>query len=184
MYHDLRMAADVVIHCRVSVAMKAALHAAAQRQQLTESALLKRILELMLQTAPVPEAEVESHAHPTRRARLYLRLTADDWASLREWAATRNMAPATYAANVLRTHLRGRATLLHTELATVKDSVRALRAIGVNLNQIAQVANRDGRISGPTREDLAAFLKICTGMRDHIAALVRANARSWGGTDG
>lgn len=164
--------------------MKAALHAAAQRQQLTESALLKRILELMLQAAPMPDADVEAPDHPARRARLYVRLTPDDWASLRERAATRNMAPATYAANVLRTHLRGRAQLLNTERALVKDSVRELRAIGVNLNQIAQVANRDGRISGPTREDLAAFLKICTGLRDHIAALVRANANSWGGTDG
>src|SRR5688572_18713408 len=98
MYHDLRMAADVVIHCRVSGAMKAALRAAAQRQQLTESALLKRILELMLQTAPVPQAEIEPSAGPVRRARLYVRLTADDWASLRERAAKRNMAPATYAA--------------------------------------------------------------------------------------
>jgi hypothetical protein len=178
------MAADVVIHCRVSAAMKAALHAAAQRQQLTESALLKRILELMLQTAPVPQAEIESPADPVRRARLYVRLTADDWASLRERAATRNMAPATYAANVLRTHLRGRAQLLQAELAMVKEAVRELRAIGVNLNQIALIANRDGRTSGPTREDLAAFLKICTGMRDHIAALVRANAKSWGGSDG
>ena len=178
------MAADVVIHCRVSVAMKAALHAAAQRQQLTESALLKRILELMLQTAPVPEGDVESNAHPARRARLYVRLTEEDWASLRERAATRNMAPATYAANVLRTHLRGRAQLLHTELAMVKDSVRELRAIGVNLNQIALIANRDGRISGPTRDDLAAFLKICTGLRNHIAALVRSNTKSWGGADG
>lgn len=164
--------------------MKAALHAAAQRQQLTESALLKRILELMLQAAPVPDAGGESPAHAARRARLYLRLTADDWASLRERAAMRNMAPATYAANVLRTHLRGRAQLLHTELALVKDSVRELRAIGVNLNQIAQIANRDGRISGPAREDLTAFLKICTGLRDHIAALVRANAKSWGRADG
>jgi hypothetical protein len=184
MYHDFLMGADVVIHCRVSVAMKAALHAAAQRQQMTESALLKRILELMLQTAPEPEADVEAHVHPVRRARLYVRLTADDWASLRERAATRNMAPATYAANVLRTHLRGRAQLLHTELALVKASVRELRAIGVNLNQMAQIANRDGRVSGPTREDLSAFLKICTGLRDHVAALVRANAKSWGGADG
>ena len=164
--------------------MKAALRTAAQRHQLTESALLKRILELMLQTAPAPEADVELHAHPTRRARLYVRLTADDWALLRARAATRNMAPATYAANVLRTHLRGRAQLLHTELAMVKDSVRELRGIGVNLNQIAQVANRNGRISGPAREDLSAFLKICTGLRDHIAALVRANSKSWGGADG
>ena len=55
----------------------------------------------------------------------------------------------------------------------VASTVIGLR---VNLNQIAQIANRDGRVSGPTRDDLTAFLKICNGLRDHIAALVRANA--------
>jgi hypothetical protein len=87
MYHDLRMAADVVIHCRVSFAMKAALSAAAQRQQLTESALLKRMLEFMLQIAPVPEVSEAIPPRVARLARLYVRLTTEDWASLRERAA-------------------------------------------------------------------------------------------------
>jgi hypothetical protein len=163
--------------------MKAALRASAQRQQLTESALLKRMLELMLQTAPVPETDAVSPVRRARLARLYVRLTSADWAALRERAAGRNMAPATYASNVLRAHLQGRAQLLNAELASVKDSSRELRAIGVNLNQIAQAANRGGRVGGPTRDDLRVFLKVCEGLRDHIAALVRANATSWGATD-
>jgi len=163
--------------------LKEALRAAAQRQELTESALLKRMLELLLQTAPVPEPETVAAARPARHARLYVRLNTHDWAALRERAARRGMAPATYAANVLRAHLQGRAQLLNAELAAMKDSARELRAIGVNLNQIAQLANRDGRISGPTRDDLRAFLKVCTGLRDHIAALLRANAKSWGAAD-
>jgi hypothetical protein len=178
MYHDLRMVADVVIHCRVSLAIKAALRAAAQRQQLTESALLKRMLELMLQASPVPASDAPP-PRPARHGRLYVRLTTEDWASLRERGAERNMAPATYAANVLRAHLQGRAQLLNAEVAAVKDSARELRSIGVNLNQIARVAHRDGRITGPTRDDLRGFLKVCEGLRDHIAALVRANAKSW-----
>jgi hypothetical protein len=44
------MAAEAFIHCRVSAATKEALAAAAQRQCLTESALLKRMIELMLYT--------------------------------------------------------------------------------------------------------------------------------------
>src|SRR5688572_31522124 len=47
-------------------------------------------LPILLQTAPVPEADVESPAYPARRARLYVRLTADDWASLRGRAAMRS----------------------------------------------------------------------------------------------
>jgi hypothetical protein len=48
------MAADSFIQCRVSAATKEALHAAAERQKLTESALVKRMIELMLYTAAAP----------------------------------------------------------------------------------------------------------------------------------
>jgi hypothetical protein len=55
-----------------------------------------------------------------------------------------------------------------------------LRAIGLKLNQLAQLANQTGHVTGPTRDDLRAFLKVCTGLRDNIAALMRANMTSWG----
>jgi len=45
------MAAGAFIQCRVSQQTKAALRAAAERQQLTESTLPKRMLVLVLQTA-------------------------------------------------------------------------------------------------------------------------------------
>ena len=45
------MAAEAFIQCRVSQATKAALRAAAERQQLTGSALLKRMLELTMTVA-------------------------------------------------------------------------------------------------------------------------------------
>lgn len=176
------MTAAAFIHCRVTAETKAALRTAAQRQQLTESALVRRMLELMLHTAPVPDPGA-APIRPVRLARLYVRLTTNDWASLRERAAARNMAPATYASNVLRAHLRVRAQLVNTELAAVKQSARELRAISVNVNQMAQVANRSGRVAGPTHDDLRAFLKVCEGLRDHIAALIRANAIGWGAGD-
>ena len=173
------MAADVVIHCRVSIAMKAALRVAADRQQLTESAFLKRMLEVLLQVAPASDIP-PAHGRRQRYARLYVRLTAEDSALLRERATARGMAVATYAANALRAHVRGRARLVHEELAAVKGSARELRAIGVNLNNLVQLANQSGRFMGPTRDDLRAFLKISSGLRDHIAGLIRANAMSWG----
>ena len=44
------MAAEAFVQCRVAPATKAALRAAAERQQLTESALLKRMLDFVLHT--------------------------------------------------------------------------------------------------------------------------------------
>jgi hypothetical protein len=82
------MAADAFIHCRVSAATKEALGAAAQRQQLSESALLKRMIELMLNMAAPPVVTTAPAAdRPTRVTRLYVRLSSGDWALLRERAA-------------------------------------------------------------------------------------------------
>jgi hypothetical protein len=49
------MAANAFIHCRVSATTKEALAATVQRQQVSESALLKRMIELILYTAVAPD---------------------------------------------------------------------------------------------------------------------------------
>jgi antitoxin component of RelBE/YafQ-DinJ toxin-antitoxin module len=67
----IAMAADSFIQCRVSAETKEALHAAAERQQLSESALVKRMIDLMLHTAAPPAVTaVPSDNQPTRLARL------------------------------------------------------------------------------------------------------------------
>ena len=74
------MAAEAFIQCRVPQAMKVALRAAAEGRQLTESALLKRMLELVLHTggaADIGDAAVAAD-RPARQARLYVRLATGD----------------------------------------------------------------------------------------------------------
>jgi Bacterial mobilisation protein (MobC) len=174
------MAADSFIQCRVSAATKEALREAAERQQLSESALVKRMIDLMLQTAaPVAVTAVPSDNQPTRLARLYVRLRSGDWMLLRERAAARCVAPATYVSNLIRAHVRGVSPLLKEELDAVRRSVAALRAIGNNLNQIARASHQNGQATGPNREDVRAMLKICEGLRDHVHGLMRANVMSW-----
>jgi hypothetical protein len=174
------MAADSFIQCRVSAATKEALHAAAARQQLSESALVKRMIELMLHaTAPPDVSAVPSNDRATRLARLYVRLSSGDRSLLRERASARCVAPATYASNLIRAHVRVVSPLLKEELDALRQSVAALRAIGNNLNQIARVSHQTGQATGPNREDLRAMLKICEGLRDHVHGLMRANVLSW-----
>jgi Bacterial mobilisation protein (MobC) len=176
----IAMAADSFIQCRVSAAMKEALRAAAERQQLSESALVKRLIELMLYAAAQPDVTaVNSNDRPTRLARLYVRLSSGDWSLLRERAAGRCVAPATYVSNLIRAHVRAVSPLLKEELDALRRSVGALRAIGNNLNQIARVGHQSGHATGPNREDLRAMLKICEGLRDHVHGLMRANVLSW-----
>ena len=178
--------ADQFIAARVSSETKAALRAAAERQHLSESALVKRMIELMLHTAaPSEVAAATSSERPTRLARLYVRLTSGDWALLRERAAARCVAPATYASTVIGAHLRRAIPpLAKVELQALRQSVAQLRAIGNNLNQIAKASHSGGEIGAPSREDLFAILKVCEAFRDHIRRVIQANVTSWQSSDG
>ena len=54
-----------------------------------------------------------------------------------------------------------------------------LSAIGRNLNQIARRANQEGVISSCSREDVAAFIKVCTAAVGHFKDTLKANKQSW-----
>lgn len=182
------MAAEAFIQCRVSQATKAALRAAAERQQLTESALLKRMLVLMLQTAggAVGNAADSADAaddQPARQARLYVRLTRGDRQLLQARSAARCLAPATYASILLRAHLRALTPLPDVELRAIRQSTRELAAIGRNLNQIAHAVHRGVVGAGVSQGNLLGLLKACETLRDRIHAYVSTNLASWGSGD-
>jgi hypothetical protein len=175
------MAAEAFIQCRVPQATKAALRAAAERQQLTESALLKRMLELVLHTAGAAGVgDITVADRPARQARLYVRLTAGDRQLLQERSAARCLAPATYASILLRAHLRALTPLPEAELRALRQSTRELAAIGRKLNQIARATHQGGSGAGVSREDLWGLLKTCEALRDHVRAYISSNLYSWG----
>ena len=176
----LRMA-DAFIHCRVPVATKAAFGVLARRQGMTDSALLRRMIDLSLQSAGVvsgTDADADDQA-ATRMARLTVRLRSDDQLLLRERAAARDMAVATYVSVYVRPHLRSLAPLPKEELLALKKTTAELGAIGRNLNQIARAANQGERVDGPGAREVQLMLRICEALRDHVKALLLANLRSW-----
>lgn len=174
------MAADAFIQCRVTSEAKALIQALANREQITESALVRQLLEAVLRTTTGGVAPVAEPPEPiVREARLSVRLAPDDRALLAERAAARGMAAATYVSVLVRAHLRGLAPLPKAELLVLKRSVAELSAIGRNLNQIARVANQGGRTAAIGRDEVSSMLKVATGLRDHVKALLRANERSW-----
>jgi hypothetical protein len=71
-----------------------------------------------------------------------IRLRSDDQLLLRERAAARGMAPATYLSVLTRSHLRSLAPLPKEELLALRRTLADLGAIGRNLNQIARAANQ------------------------------------------
>ena len=174
------MAADAFIQCRVTSETKALIQALADRERITESALVRQLLETVLRTTTVGVAPATgSPERVTRDARLSVRLAPDDRALLTERAAAREMAAATYVSVVVRSHLRGLAPLPKAELLALKSSIAELSAIGRNLNQIARVANQGGRTAAIGRGEVTSMLTLAAGLRDHVKALLRANERSW-----
>jgi hypothetical protein len=108
-----------------------------------------------------------------------IRLRADDQILLRERAAARAMAPATYISVLTRAHLRSLAPLPKEELLALKRTVAELGIIGRNLNQIARAANQGQLVTSPGRDDLTSMLRVSEALRDHVRGLLMANLKSW-----
>ena len=174
------MPADAFIQCRVTPEMKTLVRALAEREQITESALIKQLLEVVLRSSAMKGFPKLAELQRTSRdSRLYVRLDPNDRLLLRERAAARGMPSATYVAVLVRSHLRELAPLPKEELRAMKASVAVLGAIGRNLNQVARAMNRGERISPPGREEVQAMLKVCGALRDHVKALLAANLKTW-----
>jgi hypothetical protein len=164
----------------VTAETKQRFSALAREFGLSESALLKRSITLMLQSTALPETEFAAEpAKVPRGQRVYVRLSADDHRLLSERAKARGMPAATYASFLLRSHFRGLAPLPDRELAALTAAIAELGAIGLNINQIARVANLTGRVEGLRTADLFALLRALEGLRDHVKGLVRSNIASW-----
>ena len=125
------MVANHFIAARVSSEMKSRLKTLAEQRQLSESALLKRLLELTLDGAAEPQlGNPAGTRRVARAARLYLRLRPDDQLLLAERSAARGMAAATYVSVLVRAHLRHLTPLPKDELVALKRSIAELGAIG------------------------------------------------------
>ena len=177
--NNLSMAAMDIIGARVTPEVKARFRALAEHEHLSESALLKRMIEVMLLGPMHASAAANTNQRRPLGCRFSVRVTPDDLALLDARARARGMPAATYASVMIRAHLRALAPLPKEELFAFKRSVSELGAIGRNLNQLARAANQGHRITGPTREDLRAVIKVCEGLRDHVKDLIRANVTSW-----
>lgn len=174
------MHADQFIAARVSSETKLRLRALAERQQLSESALLKRLVEMTLKSAGDLEGEGLPLGSPIKAPRrIYVRLRPEDHLLLRERAAARGMAGATYVSVLVRSHLRRLPPLPRDEFDALKRTVAALGAIGRNLNQIARAANQGAGPAAAGTDSLSALLKVCIVLREHVKALIKANVNSW-----
>ena len=174
------MPADTFIQCRVTPEMKTLVRALAEREQITESALVKQLLQVVLRTAALQGfPKLDALDRPNRDARLYVRLEPEDRQLLSARATQRGMASATYVSLLVRAHLRGVAPLPKEELLALRHSITQLKAVGRNLNQMAKSLSQDVRATAPGRQEVNAMIRVAEGLRDHFKALLKANEKSW-----
>jgi hypothetical protein len=154
--------------------------AVARHQGLSDSALLKRLVDLMLQGAGAGEVGTPGGADRiSRDSRLTVRIRSDDQLLLRERAAARGMAAATYVSVLTRSHLRSLAPLPKAEWLTLEKIVTELSKLGRNINQITRAAIRGERVNDPGSTQFRAMLTICNALRVNTKELLLANAKSW-----
>src|SRR5438309_68527 len=110
---SLTMSDGTQLKTWVSRETKQRFSAFARHQGLSDSALLKRMIDLALQSANLAwgASAVAVREFASRAARVTVRLRADDQLLLRERASARGMAPATYVSVLVRSHLRSLAPL-------------------------------------------------------------------------
>lgn len=163
----------------VSVDVKRRLSAVAACQAISESALLRRLVEQMLASSGLGGSVPSTPPADARGSRLTIRLVPEDRLLLRERACARSIPAATYVSILVRSHLRALAPLPKEELAALRQSITELKLVGRSLNQIACAVNRDARAAAPGRQEVHAMFKVAEALRDHLRALLKANVESW-----
>jgi hypothetical protein len=177
------MAKAHVIAVRVDEGTKQRFRALASRQGVSESALLKRLLEVALLGTADGEAAGEPAAVSPRDVRLYVRLSVADRRLLAERARRRDLRAATYVSLLVRAHLLDAAPVPSAELAALKRAIAELAAIGRNLNQFVRAVHGGGHSAGFTVENAKTLIRVCEVLHDRTKQLVAANAASWKGGD-
>ena len=173
------MSTAAFIGVRVSAETKALLRSLAENKKTTESALVKQLLEVVLNTTAMDSSPaIDAPRDPSPDARIKVRLRPDDRLLLASRAKERGLTAATYVSVLVRAHLRNVAPLPKEELLALKQSIAELRAIGRNLNQMSHALNQ-GQPEVPGAHEVMSMLKVAEALRGHFKALLIANQRSW-----
>jgi hypothetical protein len=179
-FNTTPMSAHAYIAARVPSDTKAKFAVVARHYGVSESVLLRRLVENALVTAVAVNTLQPEPVEPVAvSGKISVRLRTDDLLLLRERAKARQMPTATYVSLLVRSHLRNLPPLPTQELEVLQRSIAEVGAVGRNLNQIARSLNRGEDPAGPTKEDLQVLVRVLSAFRDQIKSLVAANVTSW-----
>jgi hypothetical protein len=172
---------DPLITTRASPQTKARFARLAASRGLTESCLLRLLIETVLDHNP--PAEATDFTEDESCERISLRLRPRDRALLDARAMTRGMKTASYAVMLIRAHVRQQAPMPAAEVEALKVAVSHLtalrRELQVSAHSIGSEVVGDIDLMRLLRETAAQV----DNVRQCIADLVRTNLKSWETSD-
>ena len=113
-FNDRAMTDHALIAARVTLETKDRVRRLAQREGITESALVKQLLDVVLRGSGLEDPTVAPPDKVNRQGRLYVRMELQDLRLLRE----RSKAPL-----ALRSHLRGGTPLPKMEYIALRQAI-------------------------------------------------------------
>ena len=171
---------DSVVRLRVDAETKSRLTAIAANEGVYESELLRRLIEAGLNGLPpsgVPLLPSSADGYQRKKITITLPAFIADLAI--ERAAQKKMSLSRWVASLVQGSVFQPPVLTTTELKYLNESNRQIRAIGVNLNQIARAFNQMD-IDIRKLKNLDVVEKVVRENLDVIERLLRAVNRSWG----
>ena len=153
--------------------------ALAASRGLSESKLLGLLIDSVLERNSVDTAGDKRRGEAEARDRITLRLRPGDGKWLRLRAQQRGMKYTTYAAALVRAHVRANPPMPLEELARLERSLAEMSAIGRRLIQIAGAVREGKGVDSGLREELAAVLQAMEDLRRALRELVKINRISW-----
>ena len=162
---------------------KAGFTALALSRGLSESRLLSLLIDSVLERNPVDPIGDDRHGEAGEGDRITLRLRPGDGQWLRLRAQRRGMKYTTYAATLIRAHVRADPPMPLEELARLERGLAEISAIGRRLNQIAGAVSERQGVDPGLREELAAIRQLVEELRQTLREIVKVNRLSWESTD-
>jgi hypothetical protein len=167
-----------LIATRASAETKERFCSLAASQSMTESALLMRLVQFVLDEHS-GDAPATAREHDGDRRRVSLRLRAIDAQLLQQRANDRGLKFATYVGLLVRTHLHRHAPLPMQELNELKLAVSRLSGAERQLQRLLPSDAFSGPDVAGIRSALGETLAAVKDLRRAVAEVVKANLMSW-----
>lgn len=159
--------------------------ALAERRGLSTSRLLATLVNEALAKSGVPEGE-GLPAHAARRtsdyvppAKYTVRLAGVDAASLERRAEQRGLPASSYAANVLRAHLRANPPMPYSEFEQLKRVVNELAGVRALLVRLVESDDPGREVDTTIANAVRKLLPALKSIRQDVQAVLEANSKSW-----